>query len=68
MFCTDCGELIQRYTDKVRINNMLVHVHCALSLVQRLFPQTSAQEGQLMDSEGHYPYVVETKVESNVLH
>ena len=68
MFCTDCGELIQRHTDKVRINNMLVHVRCALSFVRRLFPETSQIEGQSMDAEGHYAYVVETHGEANVLH
>ena len=68
MFCTDCGELIQRYTDKVRINNMLVHAQCAVSFVRRVFPETSHGEGQIIDSESHYPYVVETHGESNVLH
>lgn len=68
MFCTDCGELIQRYTDKVRINSMLVHVQCAVSFVQRLFPEAGQEQGQVMDSEGHYPYVVETHGGANVLH
>ncbi len=68
MFCTDCGELIQRYSDKVRINNMLVHVQCAVSFVQRLFPENGQGEGQLIDSEGHCPIAVETNREANVLH
>lgn len=68
MFCTDCGELIQRYTDKVRINNMLVHVQCAISFMRRLFPEAVKGDGQLNETEGHYPYVVETQGEANVLH
>ena len=68
MFCIDCGELIQRHNDKVRINNMLVHVQCAVSFVHRLFPETSQAGGQLMEVEGKYPYVVETHAEANALH
>ena len=68
MFCTDCGELIQRYNDKVRINNMLVHVQCALSFVRRLFPQSAQVDQQMNNAEGHYPYVVETNGEANVVH
>ena len=68
MFCTDCGELIQRYNDKVRINNMLVHVQCALSFVRRLFPESVQGDQQLNNSEGHIPYVVETRGDASVVH
>lgn len=68
MFCIDCGELIQRHSEKVRINNMLVHVRCAVSFVHRLFPETGQGEVQLMEAEGQYPYVVETHAEANVVH
>ena len=67
MFCTDCGELIQRYNDKVRINNMLVHVHCALSFVRRLFPESVQGDQQMNNSEGSYPYAVEARGDANTL-
>ena len=68
MFCTDCGELIQSYNDKVRINNMGVHVQCALSFIRRLFPEAVQEDQPSNDAEGHYPYMVETRGDANVVH
>ena len=67
MFCIDCGELIQRHSEKVRINDMLVHVWCAVSFVHRLFSESQG-EGQLTEAEGQYPCVVESHAEINVVH
>lgn len=66
MFCIDCGELIQRHSEKVRINDMLVHVWCAVSFVHRLFSETGQGEGQLTEAEGQY--LVETQAEVSVVH
>lgn len=67
MFCGDCGELIQRYHERVRIERRPYHADCAVNFLLRLFPDLGSPSGRpRLQDDRHYR--IETRGENNVRH